>query len=120
MYLFKCTAFLDHPHPCKYAANASYKGLLMCCHSCEKYEKCKDRCKNMVHRCGKAEVERVERPPIKKTAVIQYDMQGNKLGEYDSIKEAAAATGVHRTNISNASNGRIKDAGGCLWRRKHE
>lgn len=123
-YLFKCVAFLDHPTNCKYNASAPYKGLLMCCHSCERYESCKERCQNMVHRCGKVAIERAEEPPQppekkkQKVAVIQYDRQGNELASYDSVTEASEVTGVGISCISNALVGVSKSAGGYLWRRK--
>jgi hypothetical protein len=124
MYIFKCTAFFDHPYQCKYGADSPYKGLLLCCHSCEKYETCKYKCENMVHRCGKVEIERMEETPqpqkkrSAKVAVIQYDRQGNELASYDSVTEASAATGVMISCISNALVGISKSAGGYLWRRK--
>lgn len=126
-YLFKCIAFLDHPHPCKYMASATYNGLLMCCHSCERYETCKDRCKNMVHRCGKTAIERAEELPKEtkkkkkpKFMVVQYDLFDNEVAVYNSITEAAAAVGVHVSHIADVSKGIGKTAGGFKWRRKYE
>lgn len=47
--------------------------------------------------------------------VIKYDLNGNFIAEYPSIKTATILTHVSRTGISMCCNGRIKTAGGYVW-----
>lgn len=49
--------------------------------------------------------------------VSQYTLDGKLVGSYATIAEAAKVTGIHNTNISNVANGRVKSAGGYLWRK---
>ena len=51
-------------------------------------------------------------------AIIQYDLNGNKLNEFSSITEAAKVLGTYMQNISAAVNGRQKTAVGYIWRAK--
>ena len=127
LFVFKCITFFEHPVPCKYRSRDSYKGLLMCCHSCENYESCENRCRNMVHKCGKTVIEEVhekkpvvEREPIEKISyrIIQYDKNGDKLAVYDSYKDAAQAVGVSESFLCRAARGVVKSAGGYLWGRE--
>ena len=48
-------------------------------------------------------------------AVKQYDLQGNLLATYNSIVEANKATGVNKSNISQACRGVYKTIGGYRW-----
>lgn len=48
-------------------------------------------------------------------AVKQYDLQGNLLATYNSIVEANKATGVNKSNISQACRGVHKTIGGYRW-----
>ena len=50
------------------------------------------------------------------TPVIQYDLQGNLLAHYESIKQASDKTGVARCSISNVCRGRRNKAGGFKWK----
>lgn len=53
---------------------------------------------------------------IKGKAVAQYDMDGNKIAEYESMREAERQTGIHAGNISRAC---LKDhytTGGFKWK----
>ena len=135
LYAIKCIAFLDHPGHCKYNASGCYEGLLMCCHSCERYGYCLDRCKNMVHKCGKTAIEEVyekkhaavrEEKEARRTMptekkryrIIQYDRNGVKLAVYYSYKDASEAIGVSDSFISRAARGVAKSAGGYLWERE--
>lgn len=54
------------------------------------------------------------------TPVLQFDKEGNLLNEYKNITEAARFTSVSREAITQAVNGRIKIAGGFLWKKKKE
>jgi hypothetical protein len=48
--------------------------------------------------------------------VSQYDMQGNWMATYKSLKEAAECTKTSRTAISSVLSGKIYIAGGSVWR----
>lgn len=48
--------------------------------------------------------------------VAQYDAQGRKLGEYESLSDAKKATGVGTGNISNAAHNPTRKSGGFFWR----
>ena len=50
--------------------------------------------------------------------VIQLDLNGNVLNEFESMVQAGQETGVSRSNISSCCNGKLKSAGGYKWRRK--
>lgn len=49
------------------------------------------------------------------TKVLQYDLQGNLLREWDSIKEAGAKTNTEPGNISACCRGHRRKAGGYMW-----
>ena len=51
--------------------------------------------------------------------VIQYDLFGNKIKEWDSIREAARNNRVSGCNISNCCKGRCKTSGGYIWKFKN-
>ena len=53
-----------------------------------------------------------------KKSVLQFDLEGNFIAEYDSAKEAAKSCGL--TNISACCIGKYKTAGGFLWRYKND
>lgn len=48
--------------------------------------------------------------------VSQYDLQGNYIQTFDSLKEAGEKTHTPKCSISNVVCGRRKKAGGFLWR----
>lgn len=50
--------------------------------------------------------------------VIQYDINENKIEEYECIEDAAIKTNVNKTNIGKCCNGRRKTAGGYIWKFK--
>jgi len=51
----------------------------------------------------------------KKRPIMQCDEFGNKLGQYSSVKEAMAKTGIDHRNISRAATTNIK-AGKFHWK----
>ena len=51
-----------------------------------------------------------------KTNVVQYSLNGEKLKEYKSMAEASRETGTPRASISHVCRGKIKTAGGFVWR----
>lgn len=52
--------------------------------------------------------------------VIQFDKSNNRLKSFDSIKEAGLFSGVRANNIQDCCVGRIKSAGGFIWRYKND
>ena len=55
-----------------------------------------------------------------KTEVVQYTLEGKKIKDFLSIKEASEETKTERTSISHACRGKIKAAGGFVWRYKRD
>lgn len=49
-------------------------------------------------------------------AVEQYDLQGNYINTYSSLKEAAKQTGTNIPAMSSCLNGKYKTAGGFKWK----
>lgn len=47
--------------------------------------------------------------------LMQYDLQGNYIATYDSLREAEEKTGVIRTSISKCCIGKMYTAGGYKW-----
>lgn len=52
------------------------------------------------------------------TPVCQYSLEGKFIREYATIAEAQEISGI--SNIGNAVNGKAKQMGGFIWRRKGE
>lgn len=50
-----------------------------------------------------------------KSAVIQFDLDGNEIARFDSMAEASAKTGVPRYQIRHCCSGRQKTARGFGW-----
>ena len=50
-----------------------------------------------------------------KTPVLQYDVKGNFLGAYPTIRLAAKATGTSENGISDVINKRQITSGGFIW-----
>lgn len=49
-------------------------------------------------------------------AVIQYDLNMNKIQQYNSITEASQKTGINVSSISGVCHFKRKTAGGYIWR----
>ncbi len=49
-------------------------------------------------------------------SVLQYDINGNLLNIFPSIKEAALQTNTNKTSISGACSGKYKKVGGYIWK----
>ena len=47
---------------------------------------------------------------------MQFDQDGKPIHGYNSIREAAKATGVKRSTIFDSCNGRVKSCKGYYWR----
>jgi len=50
--------------------------------------------------------------------ITQYDLHGNLVKEWRSIKEASLYLKVNKQNICNALKNRAKSAYGCVWKYK--
>lgn len=53
-----------------------------------------------------------------KHCVVKYDLEGNYIAEYQSIKMAARENNISSSNISQCCNGKRKTAGKCIWKYK--
>ena len=51
-------------------------------------------------------------------SVLQFDKEMNLIGEYLSIRDAERRTKVVRSNIIKCCNGKVKSAGGYIWKYK--
>lgn len=47
--------------------------------------------------------------------VIQYDLQHNKIAEYDSMSQAHKTTGVSVVQIARCIHGEVEQANGFIW-----
>lgn len=52
----------------------------------------------------------------KAKSVLQYDLQGNLINRYDTLREATQMTGVLENKISMVCNHHSKTAGGYVWK----
>ena len=50
--------------------------------------------------------------------IIQYDRLGNFIREWPSATKVYEETGIYQANISKCCSGKIKSAGGYIWRYK--
>lgn len=62
-----------------------------------------------------SDLNKIEIKPLKKQ-VIQFDKDLNELNRFSSIKKAESETNVLGTNICACCKGRIKTAGGYVWK----
>lgn len=53
----------------------------------------------------------------RKISIIQLTLEGKKISEFSSIKEASIQTGIHNSSISRCMNGKVKNAGNFKWMR---
>lgn len=52
--------------------------------------------------------------------VIQLDIDGSVIEEFNSLKEASTKTLIHKQNIGACASGKYKTAGGYRWKYKNE
>lgn len=57
---------------------------------------------------------------VRSKPVIQYDLNMNKIAEYDSTASAVRATGLKRESIKDCLRGRNKTAYGFIWKFKNK
>ena len=51
-------------------------------------------------------------------AVVQYDLNGNFIAEYETMTQADKETGVNASKISAVCRGKRKTSGGYTWKYK--
>ena len=49
--------------------------------------------------------------------IVQYDLLGNKLNEFNSLREAERITNINHGNISRCCNGIFKHTGGFIFKK---
>lgn len=54
-----------------------------------------------------------------KISVLQYNKNGVFVAEYESLNEASRQTGIPSSNICNCCKGKVKTAGGSIWKYKN-
>jgi group I intron endonuclease len=58
------------------------------------------------------------RPAVNRRAILQMDLKGNVIREWNSITEALKTTGI--TGIANVVTGKSKNSGGFIWKYKED
>jgi hypothetical protein len=53
-----------------------------------------------------------------KHPVVQYDLHGNTIAEFESVSEAARETNTYRSSLVQMLSGKSKTAGGFTWKYK--
>lgn len=59
------------------------------------------------------------KPSINRKKVLQYDLLGNLIFEFDSLKDASLILKIHKTYISGCCNGKFKKAKGFIFKYKN-
>ena len=54
-----------------------------------------------------------------KLPILQYNLQGNFIKEWDGVIDATKAVGKHSTNIMRCCQGKFKQAYGFIWKYKY-
>jgi hypothetical protein len=54
-----------------------------------------------------------------KLPILQYDLQGNFVKEWNGVVDATKEVGKHSTNIIRCCQGKFKQAYGFIWKYKH-
>lgn len=54
-----------------------------------------------------------------KKPIIQYDLKGNLIKEFESAKEAQRQTGINNSAINNNLKGISSNSGGFIWKYKN-
>jgi len=57
---------------------------------------------------------------ILKKSIVQYDLNDNIIGEWDSLKRASERLNIRADAISKALRGTHKTSGGFIWKYKKE
>jgi hypothetical protein len=59
-------------------------------------------------------------PKVKNSKVVQYNLDGRIIKEWESMKDASLATGVKYQSISRCCRHGRKTAGGYIWKYERE
>ena len=91
--------------------NLNVSGIISCCNKDEKYSHCggfqwKYKNDNKI-------IQDIQKQ------ILQFDVNNNCIGIYESITEASDITKVSRTAISNCLSGLSKKAGGFTWKKNY-
>lgn len=62
------------------------------------------------------EIETQRKTHPNRIAVLQFSKDGSLIGKYGSQREAQRETGVHSSSVSACCNGKLKTAGGYVWK----
>lgn len=88
----------------------------------ENLEWCTPMYNNHYSNVGKKVGEKLKNNEVLSKPVIQYDLKGNFIAEYPSIKEAERQTGIQDISIGNCCRGyiitKVTQAGGFKWKYK--
>ncbi len=55
-----------------------------------------------------------------KTPIVQFDIDGKRIAQFDSIRQAAELLNIDKTNLSDVVNGRYATYKGYIWRKLSE
>lgn len=55
----------------------------------------------------------------RRKGILQYDLQGNLIREWPSMKEASETLGIHNGHICSCCRGKRNKAGGYIWKYKN-
>lgn len=72
----------------------------------------------LVEKTQHNELHKEDRISKTRKSVLQYTLNGNYIGEYESTSEAQRQTGVAQQNICSCCKGKVKTAGGFVWEYK--
>lgn len=78
--------------------------------------KCSEETKIKIGKGNKGKIKTKAGP--KRQSIMQYDLQGNFIKEWESNKEASLCLKVNKQNICNALKNRAKSAYGYIWKYK--
>ena len=70
------------------------------------------------HKVTPEYIEKIKMSQPNRVVLQQYTKDGIFIAEYTSIKEASRKTGINEGNIGASSRGKLKSAGGFLWKRR--
>jgi hypothetical protein len=66
-----------------------------------------------------SELAKIKMGNNQKLPILQYDLQGNFIKEWDGIIDATKEVGKHSTNIMRCCQGKFKQAYGFVWKYKY-
>lgn len=79
------------------------------------------RAKVSISKTGKLKTEEHRKKikaSSKNTPILQYDLNGNFINEWYSLRDAGKALNINVTNIANVAKNKTKSAGNFIWKYK--